>query len=123
MHLIVYSETSRDACKLRKLYANWSRSQITHLKERLTLISCDTKPAAEYLQTLKGLIDELALVDTPLDSDDLIIHVFNRIGPEFKEIVVVVRLRMMEERESKFRKSVIFRIVREVGSILPLSSA
>jgi len=55
--------SSRDAwVKLHKLYANKSRSRVMNLKEKLTNITCNTRSIAEYLQTIKGIADELALI-------------------------------------------------------------
>ncbi|EXC28696.1 hypothetical protein L484_006992 [Morus notabilis] len=68
---IASSTSSRDAWdRLTRLYANRSRSR-----------------------TLKSIADQLALVGAPLQEDDLILHCLNGIGPEFKEISGVVRVR------------------------------
>lgn len=48
---------------------------------------------AEYLQLIKAISDELAIIDAPLAEDDIIIHALNGLGPEFKEIAAAVRAR------------------------------
>ncbi|KAH7554431.1 hypothetical protein JRO89_XS12G0206900 [Xanthoceras sorbifolium] len=53
----------------------------------------ETKPVAEYLQLIKAISDELAIIDAPLAEDDIIIHALNGLGPEFKEIAAAVRAR------------------------------
>ncbi|XP_021834620.1 uncharacterized protein LOC110774399, partial [Prunus avium] len=53
----------------------------------------DSKPVSEYLQRVKAIADELALIDVPLSDDDLVIHILNGVGPEFKEISAAVHAR------------------------------
>ncbi|WKA03007.1 hypothetical protein VitviT2T_021146 [Vitis vinifera] len=92
--LIATATSSRDAwVKLHKLYANKSRSQVMNLKEKLTNITCNTRSVAEYLQTIKGIADELALIDTHLSDDDLTIFALNGLGSGFKEISAAIRAR------------------------------
>ncbi|KAL7238349.1 hypothetical protein ACSBR2_004448 [Camellia fascicularis] len=55
------------------------------LKKRLTRPR-DSKPISKYLQTLKAISDELALIDAPLPDDDLVIHILNGVGVEFKDL-------------------------------------
>ncbi|WKA01579.1 hypothetical protein VitviT2T_019853 [Vitis vinifera] len=92
--LIAAATSSRDAwVKLHKLYANKSRSRVMNLKEKLTNITCNTRSVAEYLQTIKGIADELALIDTHLSDDDLTIFALNGLGSGFKEISAAIRAR------------------------------
>ncbi|CAL9001359.1 unnamed protein product [Prunus brigantina] len=63
------------------------------LKERLTLARCDSKPMMEFLQSVKALADELALIDSPISDDDLVIHILNGLGSDFKEIAAAIRAR------------------------------
>ncbi|CAL2268722.1 unnamed protein product [Prunus armeniaca] len=79
--------------KLTKLYANHTRSRVMSLKERLTLARRDSKPMMEFLQSIKALANELALIDSPISDDDLVIHILNGLGSDFKEIVVAIRAR------------------------------
>ena len=48
---------------------------------------------AEYMQIIKIIIDEFALMGYPLSEDEIILHVLNGLGNEFKEINVVIRAR------------------------------
>ena len=64
-----------------------------NLKEKLTNITCNTCSAAEYLETIKGIADELALIDTYLSDDDLTIFALNGLGSGFKEISTAIRAR------------------------------
>ncbi|KAI5312491.1 hypothetical protein L3X38_041664 [Prunus dulcis] len=92
--LIAAASTSKAALdKLNKLYANHTRSRVMSLKERLTFAHCDSKPVMEFLQSIKALVDELALVDSPISDDDLVIHILNGLGSDFKEIAAAIRAR------------------------------
>ncbi|OMO56486.1 hypothetical protein COLO4_35628 [Corchorus olitorius] len=42
---------------------------------------------------MKQIVDEIRLTDTPVDNDDLVLHVFKGVGSEFREIVAAIRLR------------------------------
>ena len=64
-----------------------------NFKEKLTNITCNTRSVAEYLQTIKGTVDDLALIDTHLSDDDLTIFALNGLGSGFKEIYTGIRAR------------------------------
>ncbi|TXG57289.1 hypothetical protein EZV62_018602 [Acer yangbiense] len=90
--LVVTATTTHEAWNcLTCLYANKSHSRIKHLKERLSITSKGTKMVAEYMQTFKGIVDELSIIGAALPNDDLTIHVLNGLGFDYKENVVVVR--------------------------------
>ncbi|KAI5337848.1 hypothetical protein L3X38_017119 [Prunus dulcis] len=92
--LIASAKTSKAAWdKLSQLFANRTRSRVISLKERLTLTRHDSKPATAYLQTVKAISDELALIDAPVTDDDLVIHILNGVSPEFKELAAGARAR------------------------------
>ncbi|KAL6350514.1 hypothetical protein AAG906_019161 [Vitis piasezkii] len=52
-----------------------------HLKDKLSSLTIDNKSVSKYLQAIKCTVDELALINSPISDDDIIIY----------EIVVVVR--------------------------------
>lgn len=73
--LIAFSETSQEALKkLTNLYANKSRSRVMFLKDQLSTIRRQSRSVSEYLQELKGIADELSIIDTPLQDDDIVIQ-------------------------------------------------
>lgn len=45
----------------------------------------------KYLQAVKAIADELASIDAPIFDDNLVIHILNGIGRNFKELAVAVR--------------------------------
>ncbi|KAL5737830.1 hypothetical protein ACOSP7_030591 [Xanthoceras sorbifolium] len=79
-------KTSAEAWnRLAKNYANPSSSRIMGLAEQLTLISRGSQPVAEYLDTIRDIADELALIGSPVPNQYLITHTLNGVGPEFKD--------------------------------------
>lgn len=90
--LLASATTSHAAwTKLSKLYASRSRSRVMSLKDRLAKPR-DSKPMTEYLQTIKTTSDELALIDAPVSEDDLLLHILNGIGSEFKDLAGALRV-------------------------------
>ncbi|XP_057968696.1 uncharacterized protein LOC131158086 [Malania oleifera] len=61
------------------------------LKEELTLIQQESRSVLEYLDAIKVLVDELAVIDSPISMDDITLYVLNGIGPEFHEIAAPIR--------------------------------
>ncbi|EOY31594.1 Uncharacterized protein TCM_038564 [Theobroma cacao] len=83
------AETSFDArAKINKLYANKYRSQMMNLREKLKK-SKGTKIVAKYFQNLISIANELALVNSLVSGDELVIHALNGIGFDFRKLQVV----------------------------------
>ena len=78
---------------LHKMFASKTRARAMHLKERLTRSSKGSKSVSEYLQGIKMISDELAIINKPIDDDDLVIHALNGLGSEFKEVSAALRTR------------------------------
>ena len=87
-------DTSRDAwLALQRAFSNRSRSKVMSLKERLSSISKGTSSISCFMQSIRFIADELALIGHPLDDLDLVIHTLNGLRPSFREIVASVRTR------------------------------
>ena len=94
MPLIASATNSRMAWeKLKTLYANRSRSRVMSLKEQLTATTRGSKSVREFLNTMRGISDELAIIGEPPSDIDLVVHILNGIGPAFKEIAAAIRAR------------------------------
>lgn len=78
---------------LKKTFASKTRSRIIHLKEKLSRSNKGSKFVSEYLHGIKAIADELAIINSPLDDDDLVIHTMNVLGAEYKEVSASVRTR------------------------------
>jgi len=91
MPLIATSTTARDAwIKIQRLYANRSRMRVMQLKEELTLIQRGSQPVLYYLNTVKRLVDELTIIDTPICIYDIMLYILNGIGAEFRDIATTI---------------------------------
>ena len=75
---------------LATMYAKPSHGRLMGIIKKLSQVIKDSKSVTDYMQTVKSLADELALIDALLQSQYLIFHVLNGLGYDFKEIVVVV---------------------------------
>lgn len=64
-----------------------------HLKERLSRSTKGSKSISEYLYGIKALVDELAIINSPLDDVDLVIHTLNGRGSEYCEVTAALRIR------------------------------
>ena len=60
------------------------------IQEQLSQVTKDSKSVTDYMQTIKSLAGEIALIDAPLKSQDLTFHVPNGLGSDFEEVVAVV---------------------------------
>ena len=86
--LIASCSTSKQAWeKLQRLYYSRSKSRAFTLKERLTRSHGPNQPVADYLNNLWSIANELTLIDSPVVDDDLVVHIVNNIGKDFKEII------------------------------------
>jgi len=94
MPLVATADTSREAWStLARLFANRSRTRVMQLKETLTSSQRGTRSFSEFLQSVKSIADELALIDTALTNDDLTLHILNGLGAEFRDIAGPIRAR------------------------------
>ena len=91
---IASAQTARDACiALANTYAKPSRGHILHLKGVLTNVVKGTQTVTEYMQHVKSIADELAMLDAPENSEDLTVKILNGLGDEFRDISSAVRAR------------------------------
>ncbi|XP_042989280.1 uncharacterized protein LOC122316628 [Carya illinoinensis] len=77
--------------KLGSNYTNCSRTRVMQVKDTLTSLSCGSKSATDYLQQVKSTSDELALIDSPLTNDDLMLCILNGLESEFRDIASSIR--------------------------------
>ncbi|XP_019457616.1 PREDICTED: uncharacterized protein LOC109358003 [Lupinus angustifolius] len=85
-HLATVQTAQRAWDTLKTMYASRSRVHIMALKQRITTFTKGTQTMATYLQGIKAIADELAIIDHPLDNTDLVIHTLNGLSSEYKDI-------------------------------------
>ena len=91
---IASAKTAYDAWNsLANTYAKPSRGHIMHLKGVLTNVTKGTQTITEYMQHVKSIADELAMLDAPENSEDLTVKILNGLGDEFRDISSAVRAR------------------------------
>ncbi|OMP03555.1 hypothetical protein CCACVL1_02371 [Corchorus capsularis] len=78
--------------KIQNMYANRSRSRMMQLREKL-IQPRGSRTVQEYFQLIRHTADELALINSPIHDDELVIHVLNGIGAEYREISAGIRAR------------------------------
>ena len=61
------------------------------LAKQLSNISHGTQSINDYFSSIHAITDELTLIGHPMPYAHLINHALNGVGPEFKEIVAVIR--------------------------------
>lgn len=62
----------------------------------------DTQSVTEFLQVVKVIIDELALIDVPLCDDNVVLHVFSGVGTKFKETMLLFMLMIAHSHSRTF---------------------
>lgn len=92
--LFASCKTSHEAwTKLTRLYAGKSRTRVMQLKEDLKLKNSGNRTVTEFLQAIKLIADELAIIDHPISDEDLSLYILNGLGPKYREIAALIRAR------------------------------
>lgn len=79
--------------RLTTSYASTSRSRIISLKSKLAKNPKGYRPIADYLTDMRAIADELALAQSPVDEEDLMVHIINQLGDEFSSAVAALKIR------------------------------
>lgn len=64
-----------------------------HLKEDLTLSTRENCTVSKFLQSIKVIVDDLAIIDHLVSDDDLTLFILNGLGPKFREIARTIHAR------------------------------
>ena len=89
--LVSASLTSFDAwMKLQKTYANRSRTRMLGLRDKLIKSRKESLSIDAYMQIIKKTLDDLALIGHPLNDDEIVIHILNGLGSDYKELCAVI---------------------------------
>ncbi|GFP97350.1 retrovirus-related pol polyprotein from transposon tnt 1-94 [Phtheirospermum japonicum] len=73
-------------------YANTSRGRVVSLKAKLAKNSKGSKSVIEFLHEMRAIADDLALAQSPISEEDLVVHVITQLGDEFNSIVAALRV-------------------------------
>jgi hypothetical protein len=89
--LLAAYKTSHEAwMALTRLCGGKSRTRVMQFKEDLTLSNRGSRTVTEFLQGIKVIADELAMIDHPVSDDDLTLYILNGLGIEFREIAAPI---------------------------------
>ncbi|KAL4579045.1 hypothetical protein LXL04_015180 [Taraxacum kok-saghyz] len=88
------ADTSHQAFKrLTESYASVSRSRIISLKSRLANNPKGTRTITEFLHDMKNIADDLALAQSPVDEEDLVVHILSQLGEDYTNITAALKIR------------------------------
>ncbi|CAH9052357.1 unnamed protein product [Cuscuta europaea] len=92
--VISSAATARHAWdKLALTYASTSRGRIISLKSALARTTKGSRSITDYLAEMYALSEALALAQSPLPEEDLVINILNGLGTEYSEITSAIRVR------------------------------
>ncbi|KAM0043363.1 putative RNA-directed DNA polymerase [Helianthus debilis subsp. tardiflorus] len=92
--LIASAKTAEEAWKrLTSSFASNSRSRIISLKSKLAKNPKGNRPISEFLNEMRSIADELALVQSPVNEEDLMVHILSQLGEEYSSITAALKVR------------------------------
>ncbi|KAJ0889444.1 putative RNA-directed DNA polymerase [Helianthus annuus] len=90
--IVSSAKTARQAWDLlNSSYASRSRSRIISLKSRLAKNPKGNRSISDYLHEMKSLFDELAIAQSPMSEEDLVVHIMNQLGDDYSNLVASFR--------------------------------
>lgn len=78
---------------LATTYAKPSRGRIKHVKNQLKNLTKGTLSITYFVYSVKARSDELAVLDAPMDTEDLTERILNGLDDDYKELVRAVQAR------------------------------
>ena len=81
---IASAKTSREAwTTLANTYAKPSRGRVSQLKEQLRVLAKGPQTITEYMQTVKSIVDDLAMLNAPVDDEDLTLKILGGLDDDY----------------------------------------
>ncbi|KAD3338478.1 hypothetical protein E3N88_33999 [Mikania micrantha] len=65
---------------------------MSSLKSKLAKNPKDSRSVTEYLQDMRSIADDLALAQSPVTEEDLLVHILSQLGDEFGTIVAAIKV-------------------------------
>lgn len=92
--IITSATSSKEAWdRLSASYASQSRSRIISLKSKLAKNPKGSRSVIEFLNDMWLISDELALVQSLVHEEDLLVHILSRLGEEYGPITFALKVR------------------------------
>ncbi|KAL4563236.1 hypothetical protein LXL04_027276 [Taraxacum kok-saghyz] len=92
--LISSAPTARQAWeRLNSSFASFSRSRIISLKSKLTKNPKGNRSITEFLQEMRSIADALALAQSPVSEEDLMVYILSQLGDDYNTIAAAIKVR------------------------------
>lgn len=78
---------------LRQDFFNRSPAGLMQLKDSLDRTTLGSKTITQIFNDIKGKVDELAMIDTPISDDDVTLYVFNGLKANYRDIASTISTR------------------------------
>lgn len=92
--LISSASTAREAWqRLFSSFASTSRSRIISLKSKLAKNPKGNRTVTEFLQEMRSLADDLALAQSPVSEEDLMVYILSQLGDDYGTIAAAIKVR------------------------------
>lgn len=92
--VIASASTAKEAWdRLTSNFASKSRSRIISLKSKLAKNPKGNRSVAVFLNEMRSIADELALVQSPIHEEDLLVHILTQLGEEYNSITAALKVR------------------------------
>ncbi|KAL4591255.1 hypothetical protein LXL04_004213 [Taraxacum kok-saghyz] len=92
--LLTSAPSVKEACdRLGTSYASQSRSRIISLKSKLAKNPKGNRSIADFLNDMRMIADELAIAQSPIDEEDLMVHILSQLGDEYGPITAALKIR------------------------------
>ncbi|KAF5774956.1 hypothetical protein HanRHA438_Chr13g0616971 [Helianthus annuus] len=92
--LIASASPAKEAWnRLTAAYASSSRSRIISLKSKLAKNPKGNRSMVEFLNGMCSIADDLALVQSPVHEEDLLVHILSQLGEEYSQLNAALKTR------------------------------
>ena len=91
--IIASASTAKEAWNhLNTSYTSTSRSRIISLKSKLAKNPRGIRPINKFFNEMRSISDELALAESPIHDDDLLVHILSQLGDEYNSIAAGIKI-------------------------------
>ncbi|KAK9065403.1 hypothetical protein SSX86_016786 [Deinandra increscens subsp. villosa] len=92
--IIASATTAHEAwTRLADSYASTCRSRIVSLKSKLAKNPKGDHSVTTFLNDMRAIADDLALAQSPIPDEDLVVYILTQLGDEFNPITAALKVR------------------------------
>lgn len=78
---------------IKLTFTSVSRSRIISLKSKLVRNPKGNRSVAEYVQDMHFIADDLAIAQSPIAEEDLLVHILSQLGDDYNTILAAIKVR------------------------------